>query len=523
MRQAFRSLRLQMSILIALSVLLIPIGTLATNHSPDPDQIWTGTVETAGFWGTMQLKLSHQGNQWKGESSFDVAGTHVSSSVRNLKIEGEQILFSTDVQVMDVRFTFHFDGKFYGSKLRGVVSVDRDDKTNTTGTWSLELHEGTQPGQAIIELPPPTGRYAVGRTSFHWKDPSRQEVMTDDAGDRREIIVQVWYPAQLPAKPSPAAAYFPDLELLRTAFSDSRGATLASVRSHAFADVRVAITRAPFPAVVFSPGASTSTFFYSSMIEELASHGYIVVGINHPYESLGVVFPDKRVAQYDESQVKDFLPFVRQRIEVRAADASFVIDNLTKLNISSPMFRGRINLADIGIFGHSRGGLAAAMACQHDRRFKACLNMDGGTLGGPFYADANATPPTQPFMWFIRFKPEPSDEQLLSFKMTRKQWNQNRDRVQSRVNGFFRSVKGGSYRVTLNGATHESFSDSPLLASNVDLDDLALRLRIARIVRDCTLAFFDTHLKDRPKQLLGGALTNYPEMTVERFEQHPNR
>ena len=116
------------------------------------------------------------------------------------------------------------------------------------------------------------------------------------------------------------------------------------------------------------------------------------------------------------------------------------------------MFRGRINLAHIGIFGHSRGGLAAAMACQHDRRFKACLNMDGGTLGGPFYADANATPPTQPFMWFIRFKPEPSDEQLQSFKMTRQQWDQNRDRVQSRVNGFLSGVKGGSYRVTLNGA-----------------------------------------------------------------------
>lgn len=187
------------------------------------------------------------------------------------------------------------------------------------------------------------------------------------------------------------------------------------------------------------------------------------------------------------------------------------------------MFRGRINLAHIGIFGHSRGGLAAAMACQHDRRFKACLNMDGGTLGGPFYADANATPPTQPFMWFIRFKPEPSDEQLQSFKMTRQQWDQNRDRVQSRVNGFLSGVKGGSYRVTLNGATHESFSDTPLLAPKVDPDELAFRLRVARIVRDCTLAFFDTHLKKHPSQFLRGALTDYPEVTVERFEQNPNR
>jgi len=521
--QTFRSFRLQMSLLIALSVLVLPIGSLATNHSPDPDQIWIGTIETAGFWGTMQLKVIQQGELWKGESNFDVAGTRVSSSVHNLKINGDRISFSTDVQVMDVHFAFHFDGKRYGKKLRGAVSVARNDRTRTTGTWELQLDEGTQSGQAVVELPEPGGPYAVGRTSFHWKDASRQEVMTDDPGDRREIMVQVWYPAQLPVKASSTAAYFPDLELLRTAFSDSRRITLASVRSHAFADARVAISRGPFPVVIFSPGAGMSTFFYSAVTEELTSHGYIVVGINHPYESLGVVFPDQRVAQYDESQVKDVLSFARQRIEVRAADASFVIDNLTKLNTSLPMFRGRINLAHIGIFGHSRGGLAAAMACQHDRRFKACLNMDGGTLGGPFYADANATSPTQPFMWFIRFKPEPSDEQLQSFKMTRNQWNQNRDRIQSRVNGFFRSVKGGSYRVTLNGATHLSFSDSPLLASDVGLDDLAFRLRVARIVRDCTLAFFDTHLKNHPSQLLRGALTNYPEVTVERFEQNPNR
>src|SRR5262245_48777476 len=132
--QTFHRFRLQMGILIPLSVLLIPISTLGTNYLPDPEQIWTGTVETAGFLGTMQLKLSHQGDQWKGESSFDVAGTHVSGSVRSLKIDGEHILFSTDVQVMEVRFTLRFDGKFYGSKLRGVVSADRDDKTNTAGT-----------------------------------------------------------------------------------------------------------------------------------------------------------------------------------------------------------------------------------------------------------------------------------------------------------------------------------------------------------------------------------------------------
>ncbi|HET9533149.1 MAG TPA: hypothetical protein VFQ92_22525 [Blastocatellia bacterium] len=302
--QTFHSFRLQMSLLIALSVLLLPIGSLATNHSPDPDQIWIGTIETAGFWGTLRLKVVQQGGLWKGESDFGVAGTRVSTSVRSLKIDGDKFSFSADVQVMDVRFALHLYGKRYGNRLRGVVSVDRDDRTRTTGTWELRLDEGTQSGQAVVELPEPTGPYAVGRTSFHWKDASRQEVMTDDPGDGREIMAQVWYPAQLPVKAPSTAAYFPDLGLLRTAFSDSRRITLAAVRSHAFSDVRIATSREPFPVVIFSPGAGMSTFFYSAVVEELTSHGYIVVGINHPYESLGVVFPDKRVAQYDESQLK---------------------------------------------------------------------------------------------------------------------------------------------------------------------------------------------------------------------------
>ncbi len=143
--------------------------------------------------------------------------------------------------------------------------------------------------------------------------------------------------------------------------------------------------------------------------------------------------------------------------------------------------------------------------------------MDGGTLGGPFYPDAR---PKQPFMWFIRYKPEPSDDQLLGWKMNRQQWDQNRDRIESRVNGYFQGITSGSYRVTLNGATHLTFSDVPLLVSNLDLETLAFRYRMMRVVRNYTLAFFDKTLKNEKPQLLSGGSNDYPEVTVERFEPH---
>jgi pimeloyl-ACP methyl ester carboxylesterase len=340
--------------------------------------------------------------------------------------------------------------------------------------------------------------------------------MTDEPNDVREVIVQVWYPAESSFKFS-SAVYFPDLEVLKSTFSESERAVLGSVRGHAVTDAVIAASRYPYPVLIFSPGAGMSSLLYTSIIEELTSHGYIVVAIDHPFEAEPVVFPDKRVARYDESQVKDVLRFARERIEVRARDASFVISKLSMLNRSNTMFRGRINLARIGIFGHSRGGLAAAMACQEDQQIKACLNMDGGTLGGPFYPDAKGPGIQQPFMWFIRFKPEPSDEQLASWKITREQWNQNRDRIESRVNGYFQNIRSVSYRVTLSGATHETFSDVPLLSSKIDLQTSAFHARLLRIVREITLAFFDRNLRNQRQQLLNGALRDYPEVTLEQF------
>ena len=515
MRNSFHAFHLRLGLLVLFGVLL-----LAGENFPSPQrgerETWIGIIETAGLWGSMQLNLGQQGDKWKGESTFNIGGNEQTKPIGEFKADGSEVSFSTELQAMDIHYTLHFDGKRYGNRLGGSVLAVRDDRTVTSGTWELQFQESNQPSERIPGLPAPTGMYAVARTSFHWKDPSRQEVMTDDRKDSREVMVHVWYPAERSLRASPAP-YFPDLEVLQAFYSESQRTIFGSVRSDAVANAGIAPGRYPYQVVIFSPGAGMSGFLYSAVIEELASHGYIVAAIDHPFEAQQVVFPNQRIARYDESQVKDVLRFARERIEVRAADASFVINQLIKLNTSPGMFRGRINLARIGIFGHSRGGLAAVMACHQDQRFKACLNMDGGTLGGPFYPDAN---PRQPFMWFIRFKPEPSDDQLLSWKMTRQQWNQNRDRIESRVNGYFQKITSGSYRVTLNDATHMTFSDLPLFQSKLDLETLAFRYRMMRIVRNYTLSFFDRHLKNQKPQLLSGGSNEYPEVTVESFEPH---
>ncbi len=41
-----------------------------------------------------------------------------------------------------------------------------------------------------VDLPQPSGPYAIGTKVFHWVDTSREETLTSDPDDVREIMVQ---------------------------------------------------------------------------------------------------------------------------------------------------------------------------------------------------------------------------------------------------------------------------------------------------------------------------------------------
>lgn len=376
-----------------------------------------------------------------------------------------------------------------------------------------------------VELPAPTGQYAVARESFHWSDHSRQESLTDDPSDDRELMVHIWYPADKAAK-STVSPYIPHLELLKSGLDDSQYAILGSVRTHTIANARLSTARARYPVLIFSHGNQMSSFLYTAIIEDLASHGYFVVAIDHPYEALFTVFPDNRIATYSEvmrpksntaSAEKDLMSYLRQLIDNRAADMVFVINQLVDLNANkSSQFRGHLDLTNIGAVGHSNGGTAAAQACQIDKRIKACINLDGRAAGGPFYPNSNGGGPEQPLMYLTKPLRELSDEELAKQKITRETVNQERANTLRRDNELMQSVKSGIYRVVIKEATHESFSDEPLLLPTTSTAEAANQKTI-RIVREYTLAFCDSYLTDKKPAKLAGLANADPEVIVERF------
>jgi predicted dienelactone hydrolase len=59
----------------------------------------------------------------------------------------------------------------------------------------------------VFRFPHPTGPYQIGTLTYHWVDAARPEVFTADPNARRELMVQVWYPAK--ADPSSPRALHP--------------------------------------------------------------------------------------------------------------------------------------------------------------------------------------------------------------------------------------------------------------------------------------------------------------------------
>ncbi len=342
-----------------------------------------------------------------------------------------------------------------------------------------------------VNFPGPTGSYAVGRTTLRWVDNSRPEVLTPAPADFREIVAEVWYPAE--AGTGTHAPYFPNLDHVAQGLVTSGSVTrieawgLRLIRSNSLLDAQLSDAQAAYPVVLVSPGNETNVEFYSGIADDLASHGYMVVGINHPYDVGAVELGDGSVAQFAADQwpreIHAHQAFVAERVAVRTQDVRFTLDQLEALNASGQgPFTGRLDLAHVGIMGHSLGGITASEACRADPRLLACLNLDGLQPGGPFSVLENTEPPEQPFM-FITKEPVLSEHNIAQFE----------------------AIPSGSYRVVIYGAGHQNFEDGPvLLPSLLPLPNKADR--ILALTRAYTLAFFDQALKGQFSSLLAKPL-----------------
>ena len=376
-------------------------------------------------------------------------------------------------------------------------------------TAMLLLVAGACAASAVLpmfHLPAPTGPYAIGTRILHLVNDHPSDPSSADVRGKRELMIQVWYPAG-----SSHERRAPYRKLAETTLKSSYQAVLWT---HSRWNAPFAQNGSPFPILLLNPAWNGRRTYYTYLVEDLVSHGYVVVGIDHTGNSGPTLFPDGHVDQPAAAPGLDFVThtfeqlnaFAARQIEIQVEDNRFVLDQLEIWNNDpASVFHGRIDMERVGALGHSFGGAVAAQACLEDSRIKSALDMDGS-----FWGPVQKTGLTRPVMMI-----EEDQAQL-----TPQQLQQDHGALMDHLldlGDMEMMHKSNGYLITLHGSTHSSFTDRSLfspLKSQSGVGTVPAGREYA-ILRRYVLAFFDKTLRGANSPLLRNNDQTFPEATVE--------
>ena len=382
-------------------------------------------------------------------------------------------------------------------------------------------------GMPIVTLRAPEGPFVVGTTSFTLIDESRNDARFGAPEHNRELSVRLWYPGQLPdtsAQPRPRTLW-QDLYSAKQDLFTLLVGYLRGIETSSFDAIPMATRREPFPLVVFSHGMLGHPEQNTLLMEHLASHGYVVAAVGHPYMALRVnasggrsIGADFNVFAAATSQRSDkqnddvttrlgnaagaeergriWLDYfenssgLNELMQIWVDDLRFAADSiLGPKNAESPLeeFASRVRLDRVGVMGMSFGGGAVAEFCKSDSRCAAGLNLDGGA-----YGSRQREPLRVPYLAMIG----PHNEGLNA--------------------EFISASRSDFYEVTVEGTAHNDFMDSTIIAPVLkwlDVNGDIRGERMIEITNAVSLAFFEAYMRDGPKPRFdtGG----FPELTVE--------
>jgi predicted dienelactone hydrolase len=390
-----------------------------------------------------------------------------------------------------------------------------------------------------IRLPAPAGPHAVGVVDFELIDPTREEIFAP--GTPRRIPVRAWYPAKaVSGNPRPYAKALEMEQVIGRFFTTSMplGASLAAILDVPTHSVEGAppLTGGPRPTVVFSHGVYSFIQSNTALMEHLASHGYLVVAISHPYTACATVHENGEVIPADEALFKETMargfnprhlsayidPDIDTRYEamqrnlrefvlaphflVWERDCLHTIDRLVEgaLPGAGAMLRPLVDRERIGTVGMSFGSSVSA-AAHHDARVRATVDLDGGIFDEALLGtDVNAAT----LIMHGDFQLGLSGHVLFPHSEF-----------------FFEPLtsigtRKDVIRVETKGAMHYSYTDLCLIPDEVFEtmpSAAALRApiegqRMARIVNDFVLRFFDHYLCGTGPGLDAAFRAGYPEV-----------
>jgi pimeloyl-ACP methyl ester carboxylesterase len=371
-----------------------------------------------------------------------------------------------------------------------------------------------------ILLPPPGGPFEVGLGIMELVDYSRTQPFAPSVQPRK-LMVSLFYPVNSARGTTPAnymppeTALLEDEELSGFGLSTPNGTLEKLALQLAGKNSRVYPRHGgpAFPAVLFSPAQGTTRLFYSAIAQTISSSGYVVVTIDAPYDVDIVEYPDGSLALANTTVANKATPStIDLAVDVRAQDASFVLDQLTNKTVIANLIPGStkgLNVSKVAMFGHSLGGAAAATAMLNDTRIAGGLAMDGA-LWGPVVQKGL----DRPFMFMARAG----------------HLRNNNSIAADPYNTWFDiwpNLRTFRLDLVLANSLHYTFSDFPVVLQTLDIvpnnataqalqvTDLDGR-RALKIVTTYVTAFLDFVLHGKNSALLKGPVPEFPEITFDR-------
>jgi predicted dienelactone hydrolase len=307
-------------------------------------------------------------------------------------------------------------------------------------------------------------------------------------------MVSLWYPAS-PSNGRRAQYLTPkesELLLADGGITSVPLDVLSTTRTNSVQDARPVGRWHGLPLIVLSPGYTKPRATLTSLAEDLASNGYVVAGIEHTYESVGTSFPDGRVTTCASCEVLHDPAFWDKLGAGRAADVSFVLDELTGPH---PKWQGAglIDQSRIAMAGHSAGGASTIPAMLADPRLRAGIDIDGTT-----HTPIPDSGLSRPFLFLGR----------------QAQYTPGAGGAAATWERDWQHLTGWKRWLVVTGAVHASFTDIGLLSEQLGFD-IGAELpatRVSAITRDYTRAFFDKHLRATPQPLMDRPSPHYPEV-----------
>ncbi|MCB9250896.1 MAG: hypothetical protein H6605_00375 [Flavobacteriales bacterium] len=397
----------------------------------------------------------------------------------------------------------------------------------------------------------PTGMYKVGKSYFHFTDTDRSEDLTIDPADKRSLWVQVWYPGEINEASKTEPVFSNHKNYMNVVFEqlgipEFMSSHLDLLKSHTYKNARISDAKESYPVILYSHGYK-GYLANSYLMEELASNGYVVFAIAHPYEStlgmneLGkwVNFNDADIHVFEEedpvgkngnmpewgkirailnkkdriSKIPERSPYLldkvdrskldslcdlvlsgpRSRLKVWTSDQKFVLDKIEKLNSGAinSIFKEKLDMNSVGAIGFSFGGAVSLNFCLNEPKCKASVNIDGDQYG---IAYGNSTHKPYMMIW------------------GQKGW------ANQRMDTDWENIGNGApyHRVAIKGALHSNFNCNPydltvLQKLGIDLRGSIYQDLVDKIPSQYVLAFFDQYLKGEKTSLLNGE-TKYKEV-----------